>query len=78
VSPFDPADPDLGPALKRLREDRGLKQEAVAHVAGISTGTLSRTETGETNPSWSTVRRVAKALGVTMVEVGAAVEGGLR
>jgi len=71
-----PSTPDLGSAIKRLRLDRGLTQEDLAHSAGITTGTLSRTESGETSPSWRTVRRIATALGISAADLVAAGEQG--
>ncbi len=66
-------DPALAAALKRLREKRGITQEQLAHDAGITTGTLSKIELGQTNPSWTTVRLIARALDVSLVELAEAV-----
>ena len=60
----------LGSAIRQLREGRGLTQEALAHEAGITTGTLSLIERGQSNPAWGTVSRLADALGSSMGEVG--------
>jgi transcriptional regulator with XRE-family HTH domain len=73
--PRGPApDPVLGPILKALREARGLTQEQLAPLAQITTGTLSKVETGQTSCGWSTVRLIAKALDVSMAELGAAID----
>lgn len=64
-----PPDKALAAALRKLREDRGLTREAVAFKAGITTGSLARIELGQADPRWTTVKDVAKALGVTMREV---------
>lgn len=61
--------PALGAAVKQLREQRGATQEALAYEAGITTGTLSQLERGISNPSWGTLKAVAGALGVSMVEL---------
>lgn len=61
--------PALGAAVKQLREQRGTTQEALAYEAGITTGTLSQLERGISNPSWGTLKAVARALGVSMVEL---------
>ncbi|HEY6550648.1 MAG TPA: helix-turn-helix transcriptional regulator [Solirubrobacterales bacterium] len=61
--------PALGAAVKQLREQRGSTQEALAYEAGITTGTLSQLERGISNPSWGTLKAVAGALGVSMVEL---------
>jgi transcriptional regulator with XRE-family HTH domain len=69
-----PTDPALARALRRLREERGLAQEALAFASGVSTGTIARIETGQSSPAWTTVRALARGMGVTLVELGAAVE----
>jgi transcriptional regulator with XRE-family HTH domain len=61
--------PALGAAVKQLREQREATQEALAYEAGITTGTLSQLERGISNPSWGTLKAVAGALGVSMVEL---------
>lgn len=61
--------PALGAAVKQLREQRGATQEGLAYEAGITTGTLSQLERGISNPSWGTLKAVAEALGVSMVEL---------
>lgn len=61
--------PALGAAVKQLREQRGTTQEALAYEAGITTGTVSQLERGISNPSWGTLKAVAGALGVSMVEL---------
>ena len=44
-------------------------QEGLAYEAGITTGTLSQLERGISNPSWGTLKAIAGALGVSMVEL---------
>ena len=41
----------------------------MAYEAGITTGMLSQLERGISNPSWGTLKAVAGALGVSMVEL---------
>jgi len=67
-------DPALASALRRLREDRDLTREALAFHAGLTTGSLARIELGQSSPSWDTVRKVAKALGISLTELAKAVE----
>jgi transcriptional regulator with XRE-family HTH domain len=69
-----PADPALAAVLRRVRGERGLSQESVAHQAGVSYTTLAKIELAQSAPAWHTVRSLAKALGLTMTELGAAVE----
>jgi transcriptional regulator with XRE-family HTH domain len=62
----DEPQPALGKAIRQLREKRGATQEALAYEAGVTTGTLSLIERGQSNPAWGTVKGIAKALGVSM------------
>lgn len=59
----------MGKAVRQLREKRGATQEALAYEAGITTGTLSLIERGQSNPAWGTVKAIAKALEVSMGEL---------
>jgi transcriptional regulator with XRE-family HTH domain len=58
-------DPKLGAAIRHAREDRNLPQQRLAEAAGLALSTLQRLEAGQADPSWSTVRSLAKALGIT-------------
>jgi DNA-binding XRE family transcriptional regulator len=69
-------DPALADAIKRLRAEKGMTQEDLAHAAELTTAALARTERAEANPTWATVRRIARGLGVTMSELGAAADSG--
>lgn len=60
--------------MKREDLDQGLTQEAVAHDAGITTATLGVIERGLSNPTWATVKGIAAALGVSMVELAKATQ----
>jgi transcriptional regulator with XRE-family HTH domain len=66
--PINPQ-PALGDAIRQLRTKRGISQEDLAHLAGVTTGTLSVIERGKSNPAWGTVKSIAAALGVTVVDV---------
>ncbi len=66
----DEPQPALGKAIRQLREKRGATQEALAYEAGITTGTLSLIERGQSNPAWGTVKAIAAALGIPMGELG--------
>jgi XRE family transcriptional regulator, regulator of sulfur utilization len=61
--------PALGDAIRQLRTKRGISQEDLAHLAGVTTGTLSVIERGRSNPAWGTVKAIAKALDVSMPEL---------
>ncbi len=53
---------ELGRRLARLRQSRGLNQEAAARQAGLDRATVSRTERGE-NPTLLTVIRLLRVYG---------------
>ena len=74
MPPRTGVDPALGPTLRSLREARGIGQETLAHHAGLSVATYARVERGQVNPTWTTIRSVVDALGVSLAEFGAAVE----
>jgi transcriptional regulator with XRE-family HTH domain len=74
MPPRLPGDRELGRAVRRLREERGLTQEELASRAGTTFGTVSRVESAKSAPAWWTVRKIAEALGISMAELAAAVE----
>jgi transcriptional regulator with XRE-family HTH domain len=59
----------LGEAIRELRGKQGNSQEALAEKAGITKNMLSLIERGEGNPSWTTLRGIAKGLGVSVAEL---------
>jgi transcriptional regulator with XRE-family HTH domain len=61
-----------------MREERGITLDELALRCGVSAGALAQIERAELAPGWSTVRLLASGLGVSMVELSAAVEGGRR
>jgi transcriptional regulator with XRE-family HTH domain len=67
-------DPALVAALKRLRHDHNWTQEGLAIEAGLTIAALSRIERGLTDPAWSSVRAIAKALDMGLSDLGSAVE----
>ena len=68
------ADPALGAAIRQAREDAALTQAQLAVHAGLAVGTLTRLEAGTSDPSWSSVKGLAEALGVSMAELARRVE----
>lgn len=59
----------LGSNLRRLREAKGLSQEAFAFEAGIHRTYVSDIERGARNPTITVVENLAVALGVTPSEL---------
>jgi transcriptional regulator with XRE-family HTH domain len=58
----------LGRILRAARGDR-YSLETLAERSGVSAGLLSQIERGIGNPSFQTLLRVAKALGISLVEL---------
>ncbi|MEJ7594922.1 MAG: helix-turn-helix transcriptional regulator [Planctomycetaceae bacterium] len=54
-------------ALKEAREARGLSLQDVCDKTGITRASLSLLENGHGNPTMTTLRRVAKAIGVEIL-----------
>lgn len=50
--------------MRRLRAERGLSQEALAHECGINRTYLSSVERSERNVAIDNIERIAKGLGV--------------
>ena len=60
----------LAKNLKRLREKRGLSQDRLAKLADVANNTIIKIEQGENiNPRLDTLRKVAKALEVSVDEL---------
>jgi transcriptional regulator with XRE-family HTH domain len=66
--------PALGKAIRQLREKRGATQEAIAHEAGVTASTFGLIERGQSNPTWATLKDIAAALNVSMVELAKVAE----
>ncbi|HEX5984175.1 MAG TPA: helix-turn-helix transcriptional regulator [Solirubrobacterales bacterium] len=56
----------LGKAVRKLREEAGWSQQGLADRAGVSASWLSRIESGDYDPTWGTMRRVAGGLDVSL------------
>ncbi len=54
----------IGLNLQRLRRERGLSQEELAHRANIHQTYLSGVEQGKRNPSVVVLQRIAEGLGL--------------
>ena len=56
----------VGLEIRRLREDAGLSQRALARAAGIDNGHLSRIEAGAAHPTIEVYLRIAAVLGADL------------
>ena len=58
---------NLANNIKKLREAKGLSQEKLARLADVANNTLIKMESGENqNPTLVTLKKVAKAFGVSV------------
>ena len=58
---------NLANNIKKLRETKGLSQEKLARLADVANNTLIKMESGENqNPTLNSLKKVAKALGVSV------------
>ena len=61
---------NLANNIKKLREAKGLSQEKLARLADVANNTLIKMESGENkNPTLDTLKKVAKALNVSVDEL---------
>jgi uncharacterized Tic20 family protein len=56
---------ELSKRVKELRSRKGLSQEQLAEISGLSLRTIQRIENGETEPRGETLKRLMNALEVT-------------
>lgn len=55
--------------IRRIRKDRNITQEALAHEAGLNRAYIGYIERGERKPSVETLEKIAKALKVRVFEL---------
>jgi len=61
---------NLAKNMERLRKQKGLSQEKLARLADVANNTIIKMESGENkNPTLETLRKVAKAFGVSVDEL---------
>ncbi len=59
----------IGDNIKRIRKVRHITQRALGDIVGVSNTYLSDMEVGRTNPSIKTLKKIAKGLEVSYVEL---------
>ncbi len=64
----------LGKAIRALRTEGQLSQEALGQRAEIHPTWISHIESGRVNPTWGNVRRIAIGLRVPLPELAALAE----
>ena len=55
--------------LAEIRKRKGMTQAQLAELAGITRVTVARYETTDRNPRFTTIKRLARALGVSPAEL---------
>lgn len=63
--------------LRRLRTERGLSQERLAHAANLNMTHVAKIERSEREPGVRTVTKLAKALGVSTADLFEGIDGRL-
>ena len=58
-----------GPTIKRLRESKGITQSDLAENIGVSSQAISKWETSKGLPDITLIEPLAKALGVSVMEL---------
>jgi transcriptional regulator with XRE-family HTH domain len=69
VAAVDRTAAHLAANLRRLREGRGLSQQAAARLCGMPRPTWASLEAGDANPTLSVLQRAAAALQVSIEEL---------
>ncbi|WP_062058948.1 helix-turn-helix domain-containing protein [Cellvibrio sp. OA-2007] len=59
----------FGKAVRELRKERGLSQEAFADLAGIDRSYMGHIERGEKNVTLTKIYQLSDALGITVVDL---------
>ncbi|MEP1143228.1 MAG: XRE family transcriptional regulator [Henriciella sp.] len=66
ISPDHKSQDDVGGRLKHLRKSRGLTLVQLSKVSGVSRSALSKIERSEISPTYSTIRKIALGLDLTI------------
>jgi transcriptional regulator with XRE-family HTH domain len=64
----------LGSALRELREEKRLTQEAVAQRASVGVRVVAGIERGDGNPTWATLTAILAATKVSLSELAEKME----
>jgi XRE family transcriptional regulator, regulator of sulfur utilization len=67
----------LGRAIRVLRAERGVSQEAVERAGGLGQNALTRIERGSSSASFDSLVGIAEGLGVSLGELVGAYEAQL-
>lgn len=66
----------IGEVLREVRIEAGLSARDIERLSGMSTGIISQIESGRRqNPGFSTILKLARAIGVSMEDLAVRSEG---
>ena len=66
---MNPTSQDVGENIRRLRKQKGLTLARLAEQCRCSSSLISQIETGSVNPSFSTLKTISEALGISMASL---------
>ncbi|HSS41387.1 MAG TPA: helix-turn-helix transcriptional regulator [Solirubrobacterales bacterium] len=64
----------VGSAIRALRSEAKLSQKALAERSGLSKSWISRLESGQHEPTFESIRRLARGLGISSAELAKKIE----
>jgi len=64
----------IGENIKRIRTAKKLSQKEVISIANLDSAQYSRIENGKTDPTVTTLEKIAKALGVSLSDLFASTD----
>lgn len=59
---------EFGKNLKRVRTLKGISQGKIARILAVNKAFISNIENGKTNPTLTTITKLAKAIGISVDE----------
>ncbi|MGA7409721.1 MAG: helix-turn-helix transcriptional regulator [Bryobacteraceae bacterium] len=68
----------FGKTVRALRKEKGLAQEALAHMAGVDRGYMGGLERGEHTPTLDTLFKLLPHLGVDFAGFAAILQANLK
>lgn len=68
----------FGAAVRALRTERGIAQEALANLASIERSHMGKIERGEHTPTLAIIFKIAKALGCSTAVLMTETESGIQ
>ena len=66
---MNPSPEDIGRRIRTLRKEKGFTLAQMAELCQCSSSLLSQIETGAVNPSFSTLKSISDALGISMASL---------